>query len=226
MASAGYIINNFFDAAKDQINRPKKISVAPSAVPRRAACFIFFTQLVCCHCSSFCFFKVVLFFGAYSLAIYAYSLFLKRLYWISNWAAAFLILLPFYVITLHYNNQDTVLYGYASYFYLLLLCRDLIKDLENFKGDFAQRYQTLPIVFGQRPTKAIISLLIVLAVLPLFFLFTRTFGQTPILLLLFLSDPVGTGLFFMVSLHSKVVSLAAQRHKSYYFFGRLKHLLD
>lgn len=177
VASAGYIINNFFDAAKDQINRPKKYLLRHLLSQEEQLVLFFLLNLSAVIVAASVSFKAVLFFGTYSLAIYAYSLFLKRLYWISNWAAAFLILLPFYVITLHYNNQDTVLYGYASYFYLLLLCRDLIKDLENFKGDFAQRYQTLPIVFGQRPTKAIISLLIVLAVLPLFFLLQEPLGK-------------------------------------------------
>jgi len=122
-------------------------------------------------------FKAVLFFGVYSLAIYSYSVFLKRLYWISNWAAAFLILLPFYVIAQYYNNQDPLLYSFATYLYLLLLSRDLIKDLENFRGDFAQRYQTLPIVFGERATKAIISVVLFLEMLPLYFLMQQPLGK-------------------------------------------------
>ena len=177
IASAGYIINNFFDAAKDQINRPKQFLLRHLLSQQEQLTLFFLLNLLAVIVAAAVSFKAVLFFGVYSLAIYSYSVFLKRLYWISNWAAAFLILLPFYVIAQYYNNQDPLLYSFATYLYLLLLSRDLIKDLENFRGDFAQRYQTLPIVFGQRATKAIISVVLFLEMLPLYFLMQQPLGK-------------------------------------------------
>ena len=32
--------------------------------------------------------------------------------------------------------------------YLLMLIRELIKDLENIKGDLAQNYKTIPVIYG------------------------------------------------------------------------------
>ena len=177
IASAGYIINNFFDAAKDQINRPKQFLLRHLLSQQEQLTLFFLLNLLAVIVAAAVSFKAVLFFGVYSLAIYGYSVFLKRLYWISNWAAAFLILLPFYVIAQYYNNQDPLLYRFATYLYLLLLSRDLIKDLENFRGDFAQRYQTLPIVFGQRATKVIISVVLLLEMLPLYFLMQQPLGK-------------------------------------------------
>ena len=177
IASAGYILNNFFDAGKDQINRPRTYMLRHLLSQQEQLTLFFLLNLIAIIVAAAVSFKAVLFFGIYSLAIYAYSVFLKRLYWTSNLGAAFLILLPFYVIAQYYNNSDTVLYTYAAYLYLLLLCRDLIKDLQNFKGDYAQRYQTLPIVFGQRLTKGVISLVLVMAFIPLYFLLQQPLGK-------------------------------------------------
>ena len=194
VASAGYIINNFFDAAKDQINRPKKYLLRHLLSQREQLTLFFLLNIAAVILAAAVSFRAVVFFGAYSLAVYAYSVFLKRLYWISNWAAAFLILLPFFVLALYYNYHNPVIYLLAAYLYGLLLVRDLIKDLANYKGDFAQRYQTLPIVFGPTKTKVILSGIVFLAALPLLWLYQESmgkwryflFGSYPVLLILVL----------------------------------------
>ena len=192
VVSAGYILNNFFDAAKDQINRPKKYLLRHLLSQREQLTLFFILNMIAVIVAAAVSFKAVLFFGCYSLAIYAYSVFFKRLYWVSNGVAAFLVLLPFYVLALYYDFHETTVYILAIYLFLLLLIRDLIKDLANYKGDFAQRYQTLPIVFGATKTKLFISCIVFLAAIPLWYLLEvltaswRYFflGSYPLLLIL------------------------------------------
>ena len=38
--------------------------------------------------------------------------------------------------------------------------KELIKDLENIKGDFTMNYKTIPVVYGEKWTKIYISLYI------------------------------------------------------------------
>ncbi|MGC6421236.1 MAG: geranylgeranylglycerol-phosphate geranylgeranyltransferase [Flavobacteriaceae bacterium] len=177
IASAGYILNNFFDAAKDQINRPKKYLLRHLLSQREQLTLFFLLNGAGIILAAAVSFKAVLFFGCYSLLIYAYSVFFKRLYWISNGVAAFIVLLPFYVLALYYDQHQKTVYTLAVYLYLLLLIRDMIKDLANYKGDFAQRYQTLPIVFGAMKTKMIISGIVVIAAAPLGYLYQHLNGQ-------------------------------------------------
>ena len=54
--------------------------------------------------------------------------------------------------------------------FLLLIIREIIKDLENIKGDIANDYQTIPVMFGERAAKKIITLLTVLTIIPIYFL--------------------------------------------------------
>ena len=48
-----------------------------------------------------------------------------------------------------------------------MLIRDLIKDLENFKGDWVRNYKTITVVFGEKTTIIIINILILLTFVPI-----------------------------------------------------------
>jgi 4-hydroxybenzoate polyprenyltransferase len=46
----------------------------------------------------------------------------------------------------------------------------MIKDLENIKGDVANGYQTIPVLYGEAFSKKIITLLTLSTVIPVYFL--------------------------------------------------------
>jgi 4-hydroxybenzoate polyprenyltransferase len=46
----------------------------------------------------------------------------------------------------------------------------MIKDLENIKGDIANDYQTVSVMFGESTAKKIITLLTILTIVPIYFL--------------------------------------------------------
>jgi 4-hydroxybenzoate polyprenyltransferase len=46
----------------------------------------------------------------------------------------------------------------------------MIKDLENIKGDIANDYQTIPVLFGEAFSKKIITLLTVSTIIPIYYL--------------------------------------------------------
>jgi 4-hydroxybenzoate polyprenyltransferase len=87
------------------------------------------------------------------------------------------MILPFWAITLYFKNFDAIIFYHATYLFLLILARDIIKDLENFKGDWVQRYKTLPVVFNHQITKAIITLCIVCTFIPTYFLIQQALGS-------------------------------------------------
>ena len=62
---------------------------------------------------------------------------------------------------------------HAVFLGLIILMRELIKDLENLKGDLALNYNTFPTVYGERSTKALISLLTGVIVIPAFLLINK-----------------------------------------------------
>ena len=175
--AAGYIINNFYDAAKDQINRPKKYILEHLISQQDQLVFYLILNMAAFVIASAISIRVVLFFLFYMITIWFYSSTVKRLFWLSNVFSALLMILPFLAITLYFKNFDAIIFYHATYLFLLILARDIIKDLENFKGDWVQRYKTLPVVFNHQITKAIITLCIVCTLIQTYFLIQQALGS-------------------------------------------------
>ncbi len=168
--ASGYIINNFYDSKKDLINRPNK-SKLDRLVSQRTKLQVYFTvNFIVVLLALLVSFRAVLFFSAYIFLIWFYSHKLKKYPIIGNLTAAFLAVLPFFAILLYYKNLYPQIFAHASFLCLLILIREMIKDLENIKGDIANDYRTIPVKFGEEYTKKIITGLTVLTIFPVYLL--------------------------------------------------------
>lgn len=168
--ASGYIINSFYDSKKDLINRPNK-SHLDRLVSQKTKLQVyfginFFVALIALFVSGLAF----IFFSAYIFLIWFYSHKIKKYPLIGNLMAAFLAVLPFFGIFLYYKNFYEVIFFHATFLFLLLLIREMIKDLENIKGDLANNYKTIPIVRGEVISKRIITVLLLLSIIPVYFL--------------------------------------------------------
>ena len=168
--ASGYIINNFYDSKKDLINRPIK-SKLDRLVSQKTKLQVYFTlNFFVFLIAFFVSIRAVLFFSAYIFVIWFYSHKLKKILVVGNLTASFLAVLPFFAILLYYKNLYPQIFAHATFLFLLLLIREMIKDLENIKGDIANDYQTIPVIYGESFSKKIITLLTVLTVIPVYFL--------------------------------------------------------
>jgi len=168
--ASGYIINNFYDSKKDLINRPNKSKI-DRLVSQRTKLQVYFTiNFVIVLLALLVSFRAVMFFSVYIFLIWFYSHKLKKYPIIGNLTAAFLAVLPFFAILLYYKNLYPQIFAHASFLCLLILIREMIKDLENIKGDIANDYKTIPVKFGEEFTKKIITGLTVLTIFPVYLL--------------------------------------------------------
>lgn len=168
--AAGYIINNFYDAEKDLINKPTKSMLDRLVSQRFKLTTYFILNFLAVFAASYISFRAVLFFSAYIFGIWLYSHKLKRIPFIGNLVSATLAITPFFVVFVYYRNFETVIFIHALYLFLLILVREVIKDLENMAGDMAQGYKTIPILYGAKVAKGIIAFLIVLTLVPTYLL--------------------------------------------------------
>jgi 4-hydroxybenzoate polyprenyltransferase len=190
--ASGYIINSFYDSNKDLINRPNK-SQLDRLISQKTKLNVYFTvnflvALLACLVS----FRAVLFFSTYIFLIWFYSHKLKKIVVIGNLTASFLAVLPFFAILLYYKNIYPQIFAHATFLFLLILVREMIKDLENIKGDIANDYQTIPVLYGEPFSKKIITLLTISTVIPVYFLveifevgYMDTYFYLSIIILLF-----------------------------------------
>jgi 4-hydroxybenzoate polyprenyltransferase len=171
--ASGYIINSFYDREKDLINRPHKTMLDRLVSQRTKLTAYFLLNFISVVFASYVSFRAVLFFSVYIFGIWYYSHRLKRYPFIGNITAAILAVIPFFAVFIYYKNFDLVIFVHATFLFLVISMRELVKDLENLKGDFAQNYRTIPVVYGERTSKRMLTLLSILTLIPIYFLLTR-----------------------------------------------------
>ncbi|BDW92025.1 geranylgeranylglycerol-phosphate geranylgeranyltransferase [Flagellimonas marinaquae] len=164
--ASGYIINNFYDAEKDLINKPTKSMLDRLVSQRFKLTTYFILNFLTVFAASYISFRAVLFFSSYIFGIWIYSHKLKRIPFIGNLVSSTLAIAPFFVVFVYYQNFQAVIFVHAIFLFLLILAREMIKDLENMAGDMAQNYRTIPILYGPKTSKTMISLFIVLTLIP------------------------------------------------------------
>lgn len=180
--ASGYIINNFYDSRKDLINRPNK-SMLDRLVSQKTKLTVYFTlNFIVAIIAMFVSWRAFLFFSSYIFLIWFYSHKIKKYPIVGNLTATLMAVIPFFAILLHYYNilsfeeienykdHFAVIFTHASFLMLLLLVREMIKDLENIKGDLVNGYKTIPVRYGETVSKKIITGLTILTVFPVYLL--------------------------------------------------------
>ncbi|MDD7886894.1 geranylgeranylglycerol-phosphate geranylgeranyltransferase [Flavivirga sp. 57AJ16] len=168
--AGGYIINNFYDSEKDLINRPIKSRLDRLVSQNTKLSFYFVLNFLAVIMASYVSFKAVVFFSIYIFAIWFYSHKLKKRPFIGNLTSAVLTITPFFAIFMYYKNFETVIFVHAMFLFLIISMRELTKDLENIKGDLVQNYKTIPIAYGEKASKFMLTLLSGLTLIPTYLL--------------------------------------------------------
>jgi 4-hydroxybenzoate polyprenyltransferase len=171
--ASGYIINNFYDSEKDLINRPKKTMLDRFVSQRTKLSVYFILNFAAVFFASYVSFRAVVFFSIYIFMIWLYSHRLKKILFLGNLVASILTMTPFFVVFVYYKNFETVIFIHATFLYLMIVMRELVKDLENLKGDLVLNYKTIPVVYGEKWSKFFLSVLTVIAIIPILLLTTR-----------------------------------------------------
>ncbi len=168
--ASGYIINSFYDSKKDLINKPNK-SKLDQLVSQSTKLYVYFgLNFFVFLITFFISWRAVMFFSVYIFLIWFYSHKIKKYAVVGNLMSAILAVLPFFAILLYYKNFYEVIFFHASFLFILLLIKDIVKDLENIKGDLPNNYQTIPIVYGEEKAKTLITILLLLTIIPVYFL--------------------------------------------------------
>jgi 4-hydroxybenzoate polyprenyltransferase len=156
IAAAGYIINDYFDIKIDYINKPHRVIVGKDIKRRHAMAAhtllnfaaIFIGLLV--H-------PIIALINAISITIlWWYSHTLKRKPFIGNFIVAFLTALCILLLAIYYRTNEWLITMYAVFAFGLTLIREIIKDLEDLKGDANFGRRTIPVMWGIRKSKWLI----------------------------------------------------------------------
>jgi 4-hydroxybenzoate polyprenyltransferase len=211
--ASGYIINNFYDAEKDSINRPQQVTIEKLVSQNTKLMVYFILNLLVVIIASYVSFRAVLFFSVYIFAIWFYSHKIKKKPIIGNLISAILTITPFFAIFLYYKNFSSLIFVFGFYLFLILSMRELVKDLSNLKGDLVLNYKTIPVVYGEIYAKFMIL-----------FLVLANISVTSFLLLSYDLGRMDSFFYFSIILLFLVLLLLFKAHK-YQQYSRIHWLL-
>lgn len=156
IAAAGYIINDYYDVKIDIINKPEKVVVGRKILRRVAM----LSHLLLSGAGILVGFYLSVWIGAINafsaLALWLYSVNLKRLPFTGNFLVAALTGLSICILEVYYQTGSFLVIIYGIFAGAITLIREIIKDMEDLQGDNTFGRKTLPIIWGIRQTKAFI----------------------------------------------------------------------
>lgn len=171
VVAAGYIINNFYDEKADKINRPLKSGLDDVIKQETKLSLYFLLNFVGVAFGLLVSWRAAFFFAFYIFGIWFYSHKLKKYPLVGLIVATILTILPFFVVFVHYKNFSKVIFVHAFFLFLVIMVRELVKDLENIQGAIANDYKTFPVMYGEKKTKKLSTLLLFLTLIPASILF-------------------------------------------------------
>ena len=172
--------NAFYDIEKDMANRPEEVIMGRIISKRSALQAWILVNFVGMLLSFSLKWELFVFNGLFAFGLWFYSHKLKKLPLIGNISAAILTVAAFFAVCVYYGFVNQVILVYAAFIVLITLIREVVKDLEGVKGDLVFGYQTFPVVYGMRKTKALLFGLMGLTVMP----FALLYFMVPLQMLL------------------------------------------
>lgn len=161
IAAAGYIINDYYDVKIDYINKPNRVVIGRSIGRRYAILFHILLSTIGIGLGTYLSLGIGIVNAVSVFLLWLYSNNLKRLPFIGNVTVAFLTGLAVIVVDLFYRTNNSLVVIYALFAFFITLVREVIKDMEDLKGDNSFGCKTLPIIWGIRKTKLLLYVILV-----------------------------------------------------------------
>ncbi len=183
IAAAGYIINDIYDLESDKINKPKAVIIGSEIseiLAMRLYILFNFTGLGLAYYLSYSIghLNYSLLFLILAFGLLKYSQSWKNIFILKNVLVAFLVSLSILILGIYdvYSainmsnavQQFTILsivFDYFLFSFLTNLIREIIKDIEDMKGDKERNTKSFTAVIGLKKTRYLViflnSLLIV-----------------------------------------------------------------
>lgn len=161
-AAAGYIINNFYDLEKDAISRPLQNYVERFVSQNFKLNVYLALNILALGIAFLVSWRVAVFFLVYQFLVWFYSHKINKLAWLNNLYSVILMIFPFFALFLYYENFSPIIFLHAGFLLLLLLVTDILKDLTTSTADTIYHYSTIPVIYGDKTTKKILTLLMII----------------------------------------------------------------
>ena len=162
IAAGGYVINDYYDIKIDLVNKPERVVIGQGITRRYAMLIHTVLSFLGVLIGTILDWRIGAINFASAFLLWWYSNDLKRQPFIGNFVVALLTGVGILMVDSLYHSGNTLVIIYASFAFFMTLIREIIKDMEDLKGDNTFGCKTLPIIWGLRKTKFLIYLIIVI----------------------------------------------------------------
>ena len=183
VAAGGYVINDYFDVKIDRINRPDDL-VVTRVISRDAAMNWFYALTAIGIVAGLAVawwarsWNLLFIYIVIPGLLWFYSSSYKRMFLIGNLIVAFIsALVPLLVAMVNADHlrflyHESLAYtpivgqlyvwlgGFALFCMLLTLSREVVKDMEDVEGDRELECRTMPIVWGEKVSKIVVTIVL------------------------------------------------------------------
>lgn len=185
IAAGGYIINDHFDVNTDRKNKPGKNMLEGKISVRKALRVYYIINGIAILAGFYLSllagsFQLGLIFPAIAGLLWFYSSRYQRMPFWGNliialltamvllivWLFEYYLLLrdtgSFVKVLSQIDIINTFVWAYASFAFLLTLIREMLKDIEDMHGDQSSAYLTIPVIWGVKAARGIVSAMILI----------------------------------------------------------------
>lgn len=184
IAAAGYAINDYFDTKIDVINKPARVTVEKLFKRRTVMALHITLNIIALGIAFYISNKIdhprliwIHLLSIFILIIYSASW--KRIAFLGNLSIALLtvlcVLTPLFYTGMQLQVpiiENAYAWFYIFFAFMLTWIREIIKDLEDIKGDQMDGCRTMPIVYGIIFSKKMVYALISVALVGILYFFT------------------------------------------------------
>ena len=180
--AGGYVINDIFDKDIDEINKPDKLIVGKIFTEKQCNFFYWTLTIIGLACALAATLmmngaKFITVFGCMILLaciLYSYSKTYKKSLVIGNLivslSVAFAVFVPWFFVMMYLAKENLLIdnynvmmrislhlvMAYTVFAFLMTLIREIVKDIQDVKGDGYQHCRTIPIIWGMNAAQIIV----------------------------------------------------------------------
>ena len=180
--AGGYVINDIFDKDIDEINKPDKLIVGKIFIEKQCNFFYWTLTIIGLACALAATLmmngaKFITVFGCMILLaciLYSYSKTYKKSLVIGNLivslSVAFAVFVPWFFVMMYLAKENLLIdnynvmmrislhlvMAYTVFAFLMTLIREIVKDMQDVKGDGYQHCRTIPIIWGMNAAQIIV----------------------------------------------------------------------
>ena len=148
ITAAGYLINDYYDVKIDFVNKPDRVVVGKKLKRRWVLAGHTILNFGAIGIGFYLSWPIgITMFGA-AFLLWLYSNQLKRLPLVGNLSIAVLTGMTLVLVAEYFQERTFIIACYAVFAAFITLIREIIKDVEDRKGDERFGCRTIPIVYG------------------------------------------------------------------------------